>query len=117
MQAGDNLVLLMLILICIIGSFYGLRRLFRTSESPKWTLNADDEIPISEAVALLEDTGYEVMTVKRKVPITILIDDEEELQSRLFIDHFAKKGNEWYLVKIARPRKVLEMTGSSIRDY
>jgi hypothetical protein len=117
MQPGDNFVLLLLIAILLIAVFLGLRRWLMKPLSSPWSLTPDDEIPITEAVALLEDAGYEVMTLKRKVPITILINDTVELESRFFVDHFVKSGEEWYVVRIARSRKPLEMTGSSIRDH
>lgn len=44
------------------------------------------------------------------------LNQKEELYSRLFIDYFAEKEDNLYLVKVARERKPLEMTGSAIRD-
>jgi len=117
MQAGDRYVLILLIALIIIVIFWRLRRWINTPSWPKWVLKADDEILVTDAVVLLEEAGYQVMTQKRKVPISILLNEQEELQSRLFVDHFAKCGAEIYVVILARPRKLMELTGSSIRDH
>jgi hypothetical protein len=116
MRSGDQLVLLLIIGIIGIAVFIAFRSWINTRSQSKWVLESDDEIPVTEAVALLENAGYEVMTTKRKIPIRMLVDDEEELFSRYFVDHFAQRGDKWYVVKIARSRNPFEMRGSSIRD-
>jgi hypothetical protein len=116
MRSGDQLVLLLIIGIISIGLFIALRRWLNAVARPKWVLTPDDEILVTEAVALLENAGYEVMTMKRKIPIKMIVDEQEELFSRYYVDHFAQYGSEWFVVKVARSRKPLEMTGSSMRD-
>jgi hypothetical protein len=116
MQSGDQLVLLLIIGIIGIAVFIALRSWLKTRSHGKWALVPDDEIPVTDAVALLENAGYEVMTTKRKIPIRIIVDEEQELFSRYYVDHFAQSGEEWYVVKIARSRNPFEMRGSSIRD-
>jgi hypothetical protein len=75
----------------------------------------DDEIPEDEAVGLLEAAGYEILSGKKRIPIHVLLNDEP-LQSRLFIDYFVQMEDEVYIVKLAKERKPLELTGSGIRD-
>ncbi|WP_227013452.1 hypothetical protein [Paenibacillus psychroresistens] len=116
MRSGDQLVLLLIIGIIGIALFMGLRSRLNKSAQSKWVLVPDEEIPVTDAVALLENAGYEVMTTKRKIPIRMLVDDQEELFSRYFVDHFAQSEDKWYVVKIARSRNPFEMRGSSIRD-
>jgi hypothetical protein len=116
MQSGDQLVLLLIIGIIAIAVFIAIRNWFQPRSHSKWKLVPDDEIPVTEAVALLENAGYEVMTTKRKIPIRMLVNDQEELFSRYFVDHFAQCGEKWYVVKVARPRNAFEMRGSMIRD-
>jgi hypothetical protein len=116
MRSGDQLVLLLIIGIIGIGVFIALRKWLNTVSSPKWELTPDDEIPVTEAVALLEKAGYEVMTTKRKIPIRMFVDEQEELFSRYYVDHFAQSGTELYIVKVARSRKPMDIKGSSIRD-
>ncbi|MFD0694985.1 hypothetical protein ACFQZT_12835 [Paenibacillus sp. GCM10027628] len=65
---------------------------------------------------LLEGAGFDVLAGKTKIPITMTVGDSEQLESRLFIDYFVQKNDEIYLVKLAKERKPLEMTGSSVRD-
>jgi hypothetical protein len=116
MRSGDQLVLLLIIGIIGIAVFIALRRWLNAISQPKWELIPDDEIPVTEAVAMLEKAGYEVMTMKRKIPIRMILDDQDELFSRYYVDHFAQSGSKWYVVKVARSRKPLEIRGSSIRD-
>jgi hypothetical protein len=47
----------------------------------------------------------------------MIVNDEEELESRFFVDHFVQSEQDWFVVKVARSRKPLEMSGSSIRDH
>jgi hypothetical protein len=116
MQSGDQLVLLLIIGIIGIALFIAFLRWMNAISRPKWELIPDDEIPVTEAVAMLEKAGYEVMTMKRKVPIRMILNDQDELFSRYYVDHFAQNGTEWYVVKVARSRKPLEIRGSSLRD-
>ncbi len=73
-------------------------------------------IPQDEVVELLEAAGFDVLAGKTKIPITMTINEREQLESRLFIDYFAQKEDHIYLVKVAKERKPLEMTGSAVRD-
>jgi hypothetical protein len=116
MQPGDNVVLLIIIVIIGLAVFIALRRRLGMPARMGTKFIPDDEIPVTEAVALLENAGYQVMTMKRRIPIKMIINEEEELQSRFFVDHFVQCEQEWFVVKVARSRKPLEMSGSSIRD-
>lgn len=109
-------MLLLIIGIIGIAVFMAMRSWFQPRSQSKWKLVPDDEIPVTEAVALLENAGYEVLTTKRKIPIRMLVNDQEELFSRYFVDHFAQCEDKWYVVKVARPRNAFEMRGSLIRD-
>jgi hypothetical protein len=117
MSSGDGIVLILLLATLLVWLWFSLKKRWTAlGRRPSPNMDMDEEIPVTDAVALLEGSGYEVMTLKRKVPLTIYLDEEQELQSRLFIDHFARSGPELYVVKIAKARKPLEMTGSGIRD-
>lgn len=116
MKSGDGLILFLLSAVLVGFLLSALRNWLSAPPKLKRFIKADEEIPVTEAVELLEFSGYEVFTVKRKIPIHILVNDTNELQSRLFIDHFAAEGDNVYIVKLARDRKPLEMTGSGIRD-
>lgn len=115
LKHGDLGVLVFL----IIGLICWLLIVFRQwlYAPPKLRLPIDwhGAPPEGEAVDLLEYSGYEVLSGKQKLPISIDVDGST-LESRLFIDFFAKKEEELYIVKVARARRPLEMTGSAIRD-
>jgi len=68
-----------------------------------------------ENVRYLEQAGYEVISGKHRVPISIGLDGEA-LSTRLFIDYVAVKSGKTYIVKAARERMPLDWTGSGVRD-
>ncbi|WP_150270780.1 hypothetical protein [Paenibacillus tepidiphilus] len=81
-----------------------------------------DRIPLNEeiephpALDLLEQAGYEVIGGKLKIPLVFSLDGSS-LYSRLFIDYVATRDEDsLYLVILSRPRKMLEFTGSGLRD-
>jgi hypothetical protein len=63
----------------------------------------------------LNTEGYEIVAGKTKLPITVTL-DEQEMESRLFVDAFVLKADEMYIVKLARVRQPLEMSASAIRE-
>ncbi|HUC90844.1 MAG TPA: hypothetical protein VMS09_02320 [Paenibacillus sp.] len=71
--------------------------------------------PDDEQIRFLEDNGYDVVSGKHRVPITIGLDGQP-LRSRLFIDYVAEKDGKTYLVKTARDRMPMDWTGSGVRD-
>ncbi|WP_235857529.1 hypothetical protein [Paenibacillus albiflavus] len=114
----DSQVLVLLIIVSIAVSWATLR-FRRWLDEPKRNLPVPihDDIPSDEAVELLEGAGFDVLSSKTRIPLYITINDAEEpLYSRLFIDFFVQKNEELYLVKLARERRPLDMTGSGLRD-
>lgn len=114
----DSQVIVLLIIVSVIVSWATLRAR-RWLDDPKRNLPIpiNDDIPSDEAVELLEGAGFDILSSKTRIPLLITINDAEEpLYSRLFIDYFAQKNEELYLVKLARDRKPIDMTGSSLRD-
>ncbi|GIP32282.1 hypothetical protein [Paenibacillus sp. J2TS4] len=117
MQNIDRYILVVIIALLILWGWSRLRQWWnKPPEESDWEIEVDEEIPVTAAVELLEESGYEVMTLKRKVNINIWVNEQEEYQSRLFIDHFARKDEGLYVVKLAKERKPLDMTGSGLRD-
>lgn len=117
MYRGDGLILLLLSLTIIGWLLFLVRRWLLAPLRPRLAVEPDPEIPVTEAIELLEYAGYEVLTGKRRVPVTIEVNDRQELESRLFIDHFAAVEDKLYVVKLARERKPMEWTGSGLRDH
>ncbi len=67
-------------------------------------------------VELLIEQGYKAIHGKKKINIRIHLDNQQ-LGSHVFVDFFARKANEVYLVKVAKPRKQLNINaGSAIRE-
>jgi hypothetical protein len=115
MEKGDILVILLLVIIFVV--FITLRFRYWLITPPKKRLRIPvGSVPDDETVELLEGAGFDVIAGKTKLPITMTLNDAEDFQSRLYIDYFAEKNEQLYLVKVARERKPMEMTGSSIRD-
>ncbi|TXK83434.1 hypothetical protein [Paenibacillus sp. N3.4] len=116
MEQGDVTVIL-LILIVVVG--FILTRIGRWLNQPsklRSFIPRQADLPQDDVVELLEGAGFDVLAGKTKIPITMTINDREQLESRLFIDYFAEKDQLIYLVKLANERKPLEMTGSSVRE-
>lgn len=113
----DLFVIILIVVIAVVWGIIGLRR-WLEAPARRVDLDLGEEVPTDDTVELLEASGYEVVSGKKRIPITVVVDDEEELHSRLYIDYFARKddGNRLYAVKVAKDRKPLDMTGSGIRD-
>jgi len=110
---------LVLIFVLLVFAAWGLllfrRWLYRPPEM-KAPVAADGRKPNDEVTELLADHGYEVTHGKRKVNLSVRVDDKE-LGSQMFVDYFARRGDGVYLVKVAKSRKPLDLTvGSAIRE-
>jgi hypothetical protein len=109
-QQQDNLVLLLLSIafLIMLGRYLYRRYLYAI---PQEEIDPNDEV-----VQLLESEGYIPIQRKVRIPITIHKEENEEFETRYYIDAIARKDGLTYAVKVAKPRKPLEMTGPSIRD-
>lgn len=116
MYRGDALTFLLLSVIIIGWLAYWFRRWLMAPPKGRNLIEPDSEIQMTEAVELLEFSGYEVLTGKRRIPVTIHVNDQIRLESRLFVDHFAAVEDKLYVVRLARERKPIDWTGSGIRD-
>ncbi len=76
----------------------------------------DDVIEQNETVELLEGAGFDVISAKQRIPVYITVNDTEEFESRLYIDYFARKAGEYYIVKVAKERRPVELKGAAMRD-
>lgn len=119
MQNGDGLVIFLVLLV--VGAwiyFYIKGKMRETVEAVgpvEWV--ADEELPEDEVTKLLASQGFRVICGKKRIPIEILVNGREQLQSRLFIDYMAERDEHYYAVKLAKDRKPMEMTGSSVREH
>ncbi|WP_068775302.1 hypothetical protein [Paenibacillus sp. FJAT-26967] len=116
MQNGDAFILILL--LGLLAAWIGIRFHQWLVEPAKSSVHLPlyTEVPDDEVVDLLIGAGFDVIGGKTRIPITITLNQKEELYSRLFIDYFAEKNDKLYLVKVAKERKPLEMTGSAIRE-
>lgn len=116
MEKGD-VVVIILILIVFMG-WITIRFRSWLIEPPKkrFRVPAGGEIQDDEAVELLEGAGFDILTGKTKIPVTMTLNDREELQSRIVIDYFAQKNGQLFLVKVSKEHNPIEMNGSSIKD-
>lgn len=118
MQKGDGTVVVLIIAVLAIWAFYYIRGKMRETvdNASPFDFLIDEELPDDDATRLLEENGYEVTSGKKRIPIEISVNDGEMLHSRLFIDYMASKNGLYYTVKLAKDRKPVEWTGSSIRE-
>ncbi|MBP1962084.1 hypothetical protein [Paenibacillus aceris] len=116
MEKGDVTVILLILIVVVGFLFFRFQRWLDGPKKRRTRIPRHSEIPQDEVVELLEGAGFDVLAGKTKIPISMTVNDREQLESRLFIDYFVQKDENIYLVKVAKERKPLEMTGSSVRD-
>jgi hypothetical protein len=116
-RIGDLLATLFVGLVLIVWLYYRFRRWLEAPVRVRLPVPEAAPFTRNEAVHLLEDAGYEVVCGRVKVPVLVEVDDEPlEVASRLFVDFFARKDHELYLVKVSRARRPMEWTASGLRD-
>lgn len=112
---GDLFVMLVIVLLLLLWLNARFKAWLNAPRKPMMPLEEESTLVQGDAVAVLENEGYEVISGKQKIAIHITLDDQP-LESRLFIDYFARMDGAQYIVKLAKNRKPLELTGSAIRD-
>jgi hypothetical protein len=116
-QSSDSGIIILLLLGAAVWLYIRLKRQ-QGDQTVYRSAPRHDEIIVGseEALELIQGAGYEWIAGKVKIPITVILDDEQ-LESRLFADGFVEKDRQWFVVKFARERKPIEMTGSGIREH
>ncbi|TJY44439.1 hypothetical protein E5161_03410 [Cohnella pontilimi] len=69
-----------------------------------------------EAVSLLQEHGYEVLSGKHRVPLGVVVDEGPVQPTRLYFDYLASKDDKYYLVKLERARQPMDWTASGLRE-
>ncbi|WP_127586014.1 hypothetical protein [Paenibacillus koleovorans] len=117
MEAKDSWVVIMLLIFAAAWLYFRLKHQ-QGNMSIYRQVPRHDEIVLGseEALALVQDAGYEWIAGKVKIPVTVILDNVAT-ESRLFADGFVEKGNAWYVVKFARDRKPIDLTGSALREH
>ncbi|WP_151734354.1 hypothetical protein [Paenibacillus tengchongensis] len=115
---ADRAVMALIILAAAVFAIYRIYVWLQKSPGSylKDRIPLNDEIEPHPALEILEGEGYEVVGGKLKIPLVFTLDGSS-LYSRLFIDYVAARNEDsLYLVILSRPRKMLEFTGSGLRD-
>lgn len=117
MKNGDTFVVLLLLAIAAV---WMIKRGRRFVQQPRVLLTVPQQedvfVPSEEAVRLLNAEGYEIVAGKTKIPVSVQFDDDDAIESRLFIDAYVIKKDELFIVKMHRERQPVDMTGSGARD-
>ncbi|MDR6549365.1 hypothetical protein [Paenibacillus qinlingensis] len=116
MEQGDVRVILLILIVVVCVVIWRFQKWSAGSNRRRGRIPRHANIPEDDVVDLLEGAGFEVLAGKTKIPITMTVGERDQLESRLFIDYFVQKEDHVYLVKVAKDRKPLEMTGSAVRD-
>lgn len=117
MQDNDRIIMILVIVVILIWITVAFVKWLTAPRKTMLPFMHNDYTASGEAVALLKTQGYKVVHGKHKVSINMVVDDdEEELHSQLFINYFASKGNQLFLVKLLRKRQPIRWTGSAVRD-
>lgn len=112
---GEGIVLTIIVLSFALWCYIRYQRWLNGANVRKLPF-ISEAAPISENLSqLLQDHGFVAIGGKLKIPFHIFV-DERELRSRLFIDGFAQRDNELYVIRLHRPRAPLEWTGSGVRE-
>jgi len=69
-----------------------------------------------EAVALLQENGFEVHAGKHRISMSVAVDDGPSQPTRLFFDYLVSKEDKYYLVKLERARQPIDWTASGLRE-
>lgn len=117
MEAKDSGVIILLLIGAAAWLYIRLKRQ-QGDLSVYRSVPRHEEILVSseEALELIQQAGYEWIAGKVKIPITVTLDDTP-LESRLFADGFVEKDRQWFVVKFAKERKPIDMTGSGLREH
>lgn len=114
-QPGDSFVLYLIIGIII----YLLIRKWLPFTLTDWLTRSKQQeahCQIKGKIpSILEKNGYELVEEKTKIPMTIQLDDED-YESRLYVDYIAKKEDDQYLVFVEKARKPFKKYGPGLRD-
>lgn len=118
MQSGDGFVIFLIVLLIGAWLYFYIRAQMRRTvgQGAPLELIEEEDVPEDDVTVLLEEEGYRLVCGRKRIPITISVNDEEELHSRLYIDYMVEKDGLYYAVKLARDHKPLEISGSAIRD-
>lgn len=116
MEHGDAYIVILLLLVGAVWGWFYVRRKGITFSFHMRKIGQEVASLPTDVIDFLEFSGYEIIGGKHKIPISIEVDGHL-LQTRLFIDGYAKLDQEIFLVRVARERKPLEWTGSGIREY
>ncbi|WP_195571138.1 DNA-binding protein [Paenibacillus sp. 1001270B_150601_E10] len=112
----NEVIVLVIIIVAVVmwAIVLGYRSLYR--EEPLEQLYLSEHfVHDDEVESLLEKHGYEIVGGKFYVPFTFLIDETEEVPSRLWVDLVAQQEERWYVVRIARERMQLDWNAAGIR--
>ena len=116
MEQGDVNVILLILIGVVSIVIWRFQKWITGSSRRRGRFPRHVNIPGDDVTQLLEAAGFDVLAGKTKIPITMTVGERDQLESRLFIDYFVQKDDHVYLVKVAKDRKPLEMTGSAVRD-
>ena len=114
-QQGDIFAMLLVIAAAALWGWLRFNKWLHAPSRVKLPFPEAAPVARTEAVRLLEEAGYEVVCGKMKVPLIVEVDDET-MASRMFVDYFARKDRELYVVKVSRRRQPVEWTASGVRD-
>lgn len=121
MPNDDKFVLILAVVMIVAWiAFVFFRWVYRPRSGKLSFLATGAPLELSGlAVQLLQQHGYKVLHGKHKIPLKIIVnnDEEELLSSHIYIDYFAQKDDRTFAVRLAKSRLPIRWSGSEIRDH
>ena len=117
MESSDLYVSILILIVIAVWALYHFNKWLYMPSLKKLPFEHEPiELPEpNEETELLEESGYEIISGKRKIHLKIEA-NEDILTSSLWVDYFVRMGEEIYAVKTARRRRPIDWTGSGLRD-
>ncbi|WP_048602243.1 hypothetical protein [Rubeoparvulum massiliense] len=119
LPAGDFYIFIVLLLL---GGGWLLWWFLRKVVQFGWRLPSHPSIQHQDQLTrplaqILQQHGYEPLSGREQVPITIELNDGRQFTTRLTIDGWAEKAGELYVIKQRRARSRVSFTATSLRDH
>ena len=112
---SDIYVFYLIVAGLLLWGWMLLKKWLMKPAAAKLSFLKNASFPEGKTAGLLKQFGYEVVSGKVRVPLTVSVDGKR-YQSRIYIDYIVQKDGKLYAARIERGRQPVKWSGSSLRD-